>query len=368
MGGSVSAAGKSRKLTLGPYPAIDLKTARERARTALAKAAGGIDPGAERKAAKIVPPPTLDHVETITLRFLTQHAARKLKPGTAKEVSRLLTKELAPWHGRRLSQIAKADVHALLDDIVERGSPISANRTVAWLRRLCTWAIERGLIDTNPCTGIKPPAAENSRDRILSDAELKAVWQAADTLEWPYAAFIKLLILSGARRAEVAQMRWREIDLDNRLWIIPKDRCKNKNEHQIPLPELAIEILNNLPRISGSDFILTFSGKTPITGFAIIKNRLDTALPADIPLWVFHDLRRSFASGCARLGVSLPVIEKLLNHTGGSFAGIVGIYQRHSFADEKRDAIEKWAAHVERLISGETPGNIIPLKTGIAAS
>jgi integrase len=356
------AAGRPCKLTLGPYPVLDLKNARERARAALAKAATGVDPGAEKKAVKTAAPAIVDHVENVVARFIAQHAARKLKPGTAKEVERLLEKEVAaPWHGRRLSQIGRADVHVLLDDIVERGSPISANRTAAWLRRLCAWAIERGLIDTNPCAGVKPPAAEKSRDRILGDEELRAVWRASEMLEWPYAAFIKLLILTGARRSEVAAMTWREFDFAGKLWVIPKERCKNSVEHHIPLPDLAIDILKACPHIGDSDFVLTFSGRTPITGFAIIKNRLDTALPAEMPPWVFHDLRRTFASGCAKLGINLPVIEKLLNHTSGSFAGIVGVYQRHSFADEKRVAIETWARHVEALVSGGAGGNVIPM-------
>lgn len=360
------AAGKPRKLTLAPYPAVDLKTARELARAALAKVAAGVDPGAEKAAARAAAPAPaiIDHVETITARFVAQYAARKLKPGTAKEVERLLEKEIAtPWRGRRLSQIAKADVHALLDDIVERGSPIGANRTLAWLRRLCTWAVERGFIDVNPCAGIKPPTTENSRDRILSDDELKAVWQAAEALEWPYAAFIKLLILTGARRSEVAAMTWREIDFVAKLWVIPKERCKNSVELQIPLPDLAIEILKACPRIENCEHVLTFTGRGPVTGFAIIKNQLDAALPADMPRWVFHDLRRSFASGMARLGINLPVIEKLLNHVSGSFAGIVGVYQRHSFADEKRAAMTAWARHIEALVSGKPVGNVVDLVT-----
>jgi Arm DNA-binding domain len=159
--------GRPRKWTIGPCPAIDLKTARELAREALRKVATGADPCAEKKAAKLAPT-GLDLIETVTSRFVAQHAKRKLKAATAREIERLLEKEVvAPWRGRRLSQIGRADIHDLLDGIVARGSPVTANRVLAWLRRMCSWAIERGLIEVSPCAGIRAPAAETSRDRVF---------------------------------------------------------------------------------------------------------------------------------------------------------------------------------------------------------
>jgi hypothetical protein len=163
--------GRPRKWTIGPCPAIDLKIARELAREALRKVAAGADPCTEKKAAKAAAliPTGLDLIETVTSRFVAQHAKRKLKPATAAEIERLLGREVVgPWRGRRLSQIGRADIHALLDGIVARGSPVTANRTLAWLRRMCAWAIERGLIEVSPCAGILAPAAETSRtqDRL----------------------------------------------------------------------------------------------------------------------------------------------------------------------------------------------------------
>jgi Arm DNA-binding domain len=161
------AGGKPRKLTLGQYPSIDLKKARELARAALSKVAGGADPGEEKKAIRAAAAiPANDLVEMVAARFVSHYAKRQLKAGTAKEVERLLDKEIVGlWCGRRLSQITRADIHALLDDIIERGSPVTTNRALAWLRRLCSWAIERGQIIANPCTGIRAPAAETARDR-----------------------------------------------------------------------------------------------------------------------------------------------------------------------------------------------------------
>jgi integrase len=354
------ANGKPRKLTLGAYPAIDLKTARELARGALSKVAGGADPGVDKKAAKAAARvPVNDMVEAVATRFILQHAKRNMRARTAKEAERILQKEIVgPWRGRRLTQITRGDIHAVLDSIVERGSPIQANRALAMFRTMCRWAIERGLIDANPCTGIRAPAAETARDRILSDDELKAVWRASEALDQPYREFVQLVILSGQRRSEVAEMRWSEIDLDARLWTLPKERAKNGCQHEIPLSDSAVEILRGLPRIAESDFVFTISGRRPICGFSPVKRRLDALLPPDMPPWVFHDLRRTVASGMARLGINLPVIEKLLNHTSGSFAGIVGIYQRHSFADEKRAAMGVWANFVSAVVSGETASNV----------
>jgi integrase len=358
------ADGRPRKLTLGAYPAINLKKARELAREAIGKVAEGIDPGTERKAAKAAAAiPANDLIEVALKRYLAQHVRRNLRTSSADEIERLLEKEFAgPWRGRRLTQIARADIHAVLDSIVERGSPVQANRALAAFRAMCRWAVERGLIEANPCAGIRAPSAETARDRILSDEELKTVWQAADGQEQPYAEFVKLLILTGQRRSEVAEMRWSEIDLDSRLWTLPKERAKNHRQHEIPLSDSAAALLRGLPRIGDSDFIFTLSGRRPICGYHLVKQRLDDLLPPDMPAWVFHDLRRTAASGMARLGINLPVIEKLLNHVSGSFAGIVGVYQRHSYDAEKRAAMQTWSRHVEAIVTGEAAANVVELR------
>ena len=325
----------------------------------------GADPCTEKKAAKAAAlvPTGLDLIETVTSRFVAQHAKRKLKPATASEIERLLEKEVvAPWRGRRLSQIGRADIHDLLDGIVARGSPVTANRTLAWLRRMCAWAIERGLIEVSPCAGIRTPAAETSRDRVLSDDELKAVWQAADTLETPYNAFVKLLILTGARRSEVAGMTWSEIDTASRVWTLPAARAKNATEYQIPLSDSAVQILQALPRIADSDLVFTLSGRVPIRGFHNVKTRVDALMPAG-PSWTLHDLRRTFASGCARLGIAIHVVEAALNHRSGSIRGIAAIYNRYSYDVEKCAAMAAWARHVEQIVTGET-GNIVQLRGG----
>jgi integrase len=167
---------------------------------------------------------------------------------------------------------------------------------------------------------------------------------------------VQLLVLTGQRRDEVAGMRWDELDLDAGLWNLPRGRVKNDQGHEVPLSAAAGVILKSIPHIAGSPFVLTTNGGAPSSGYSKGKHKLDALLPPDMPAWRLHDLRRTVASGMARLGINLPVIEKVLNHSSGSFAGIVSVYQRHSFADEKRAALDAWGQHIHRLIAGE-PAN-----------
>jgi integrase len=354
--------GRTRKLTIGASPEIGLKDARDLARAAHLQIASGEDPGAVKQAARTATnaPPARDMVEKVAAQFLARHV-KNLAAATRIEVGRIIAKEILPtFRNRRLSEIKRPDVIEWLDGIVDRPAPIAANRALGWLKGLCNFAVERGVVDVSPIAGIKAPAAETARDRVLSDDELKAVWEAADALEPVYAGFIKLLILTGQRLREVSEMEWKEIDLDAKLWTLPSARAKNSIEHSIPLSNQTVEILKALPRIAGSDFVFTINGRNPIRGTHLVKRRIDKLGPP-IPPWVLHDIRRTVASGMARLGVNLPVIEKLLNHVSGSFASIVGVYQRHSFADEKRAAMTAWARHVQAIVTGEAAANVVEL-------
>lgn len=245
--------GISKKLTLGPYPAIDLKEAREKAADAIKVVVNGEDPAAikqERKRAELVPDDR-DLVEKVAAEFVVRYA--KPKQRSWAETERILNKEVgAPWMGRRLSKIGRADVHELLDGVVDRGAPIMANRCLAALRRMCAWAVERGLIESSPCDKVKAPAAERSRDRVLSDDELKAVWKAADAIRWPFGPMLQLLVLIDQRRDEIASMSWNEIDFEARTWTLPRERSKNDQAHVVPLSEQAIAILKDVPKIASS--------------------------------------------------------------------------------------------------------------------
>ncbi len=358
-----NAAGTPRKHTLGTYPAIDLRSARELAQQALIEVAKGSDPAADRKAARTGAkvPTDRDIVEKVADQFIERYAKANTKSWA--ETKRILDKEVvAVWRGRHLAAIGRADVHDLLDGVVDRGSPVMANRVLAALRKMCSWAVDRGIITTSPCAGIKAPTAERSRDRVLTDDELRGVWTACDAIGWPFGALVKILLLTGQRRDEVGKMRWSEIDLDGKLWVLPKERSKNAQAHTVPLSEPVLAILAGLPRIGASDFVFTVTGRTAVSRFSGAKERIDALLAAahgePVPAWVFHDLRRTAATGMARLGTALPVVERVLNHV---FGGIVGVYQKHGFADEKRHALTAWAAFVERLVSAAPGSNVVAI-------
>lgn len=367
--------GRPKKYTIpGAYPAIGLGDARELARAALRAVAEGRDPSTEKKAARHAREAERDNFENVASEFVERYAKANTRETSWRETERLLARDVTPhWRGRSVQSITRRDVIELLDRKVDAGAAIMANRVLAAVRRLFNWAVERGILETSPCTGVKPPAAERSRDRVLSDDELRLVWRASEKLGPPFQQFVQLLMLTAQRREEVAGMRWAEVDPDARLWTLPRERVKNNQEHQVPLSAQAVEVLATAPRIKGKKgYVLTTNGETPVSGYSRAKDRLDAAMLAiqrerdaevePLARWTYHDLRRSAASGMARLGIQLPVIEKVLNHTSGSFAGIVAVYQRHSFADEKRHALDAWAAHIERIVAGKPGDNVVPME------
>jgi integrase len=335
--------GRPRKFTIGSYPVFDLKAARDAGSKALRAAAEGRDPASAEKR-------TADTVESVVEEFLKRHVRRNYRPKPLREAERLLRLYvLGNWRGRKIGEISRSDVRKMLERIVDDGTPITANRVHGIVRRLFNWCVEQELIAASPCVGLRPPAGkETPRDRVLSDDELRQVWRAVAKLGPPFGAAVQLLILTGQRRNEVAHMQRGELDAERRVWTLPRERVKNNRRHEVPMSAQAIAIIERAPRISDK-FVFSLNGTEPIKGFGRAKDYVDALMPAGTPPWVFHDLRRTVASGMARLGVSLSVIEKVLNHVSGSFAGIVGVYQRHEFAEEKRAALEKWADHVERL-------------------
>jgi integrase len=276
------------------------------------------------------------------------------------------------WRGRKVSNITKCDIIAQLDEQVARGIGANANRLRAALLLFFGWCLRRELVIANPCAGVDPPVAEQPRDRVLTDDELALFWRASaeDVLFGP---MWRILALTGQRRDEARGMSWAELDLEKGLWTIPAARTKNGREHVVPLSTLSVEILQAQPRIGGKRAIVfTTTGDSKLGGLSRAKTRLDARMlaigrqhnsRAKMTPWVIHDLRRTCASGMQKLGIALPVIEKILNHTSGSFAGIVGIYQRHEFLDEKRSALDAWARHIQALID-PVVGNVVPLRRG----
>jgi integrase len=348
--------GKSRKLTLGTFPTIDVAKARSLCSVAALKTKAGGDPALEHRSALAAD----DTFERVARLFVERYArpknrtweqsARWLGLARGEGDGLVLTGKgaIAKWGGRKISTIQRPDVIRLLDALVDQGNPISANRTLASLRKLFNWAEGRYGLSGNPCDKVEMPGSETARDRVLTDDELGAVWREATEQGGHFASVVKLLILTAQRRNEVAGMEWRELDLPGKLWKLPRGRVKNDNGHEVPLSSQALAVIEGVPRVTGRALLFTTTGTTPVSGFSKAKAEIDEA--SGVEDWAFHDLRRTAASGMARLGVSLPVIEKILNHSSGTFRGVVGVYQRHSFADEKRAALDLWGAHVARLV------------------
>ena len=302
--------------------------------------------------------------------FVRKHLAKKTKPSWAKEAERLLRVEIIPKLGKkRLGEITRADVRRLLDDIAAR-APITANRTLAVFRKLCNWAVCKDMITASPCAGIEAPSSERSRERVLLDDEVRLAWQAFNSIGWPFGLICKLLLLTGARRDEVASMRWGEIDLVAKCWTLPASRTKNKRPHEIPLSDAAIEIIKGLPRIEGkAGLVFSTTGASAVSGFSRAKTAIDRTIletlreeaeasgddPGNVEApehWQVHDLRRTVATNLQRLGVKLEVTEAVLNHVSGTRAGIVGVYRRHEYSEEKRAALNAWARKLEEAVNG----------------
>ena len=342
--------GRVLKMTLGPYPALSLSDARRGALQVAASVANGGDPQRDKMAGCAATLTPIRTVKTMVDEFLKRHTDEKSGERWAAETRRILNRDVLPLIGNMAATaISKAEIHGLLDPIMDRGSPITANRVLAVVKKLFRWALGRGYVDRDPCAGIPKPGEETKRDRVLPDDELARVWRSVETMAYPFGPAVCLLILTGARREEVGAMRWSEIDLAAKVWTLPGERTKNGVEHVVPLSDPALSILERVPRIGrGDGFVFTTTGKTSVTGWSKAKAALDAA--SGVPDWRLHDLRRTFATGLAGLGVSMPVVEKILNHVSGSFGGVAGVYQRHAFADEKREALDKWAARVAVIV------------------
>jgi integrase len=351
--------GVSRKHTFGTYPAIDLKAARQLGAKALRAVAEGRDPGREKILARAA---KADSVEHTVEEFLERHVRRSTRPRTAREYERLLRQHVLPrWRGRMVHEITRRDVLNVLEHVVDRGAPIAANRTFAVIRKLFNWCVARDIIATSPCTGVEAPTAERSRDRVLDDAELRFVWGAASKIGYPFGPLVQMLTLTGQRRDEVAKMRWEEIDFEKRLWTLPRERVKADRLHEVPLNDGALDVLNAVPRHAGSPFVFTINGAAAVSGYSKAKRRLDALLPAGMPAWRLHDLRRTCATGLAKLGVPVHVTEAVLNHKSGKISGIAAVYNRHDYKDEKTQALDAWGRHLDTLITGK-PAKVLSLR------
>jgi integrase len=265
------------------------------------------------------------------------------------------------WGDKPVASVDGHDVHAVVSEARKLGSEGRARKLHAALSVFFAWLVRERRVAANPCAWVWRPGPPPARERVLTDTEIVTFWRACDAIGWPFGPLFQFLLLTGCRLREAADMARNEIA--DGVWTIPGTRTKNGRSLTLALPPPALQILNGMPNVSGT-FVFSTNGKTPVSGFSRSKRHLDEAMAeiAGKPVapWRLHDLRRTAASGMAALGVSLPVIEKILNHVSGSFGGIVGVYQRHEFSAEKAEALERWARHIEGLVAGQT--NVVALK------
>jgi integrase len=356
--------GKQRRMTFGRWPAMTLAGAREAWRQARTAVERGEDPAAAKVEARRREP---DTVRSVGKQFAEKYLKRNR---TGDEVARMLEQHLYPSLGHRpIETITRRDILDVVDTIEAKSSGARANRVLANVKRLFSWAVERGIINASPAANVKPPAEEEARDRALSDDELRAFLRACEALGEPFGPLFRLLLLTGQRREEVAGLPWTELDLPGAIWHLPGARTKNKRASDVPLAEQTVAILNGLTRRSALVFP-DRSGARGVSGFSVAKARLDALMiaelrkadpEAELPAWRLHDLRRTAASGMARLGVAVHVVEAILNHKSGTISGVTAVYQRYDFAAEKRTAVQTWADFSDGLLITR-PSNVVVLE------
>ena len=264
---------------------------------------------------------------------------------------------LPKWRDRRLTEIRRGDVRDLIEGIE---GDVLPNRVLTVVRTVFRFALSRDWIEISPAEGVEKPKDENARDRYLEMPEVKRLWSAAGLLGYPFGPYVKLLLLTGQRRSEVATMRWPDVDLDAGTWILKASDTKGARGHLVPLSGPTRSVLEAIPRLG--EHVFTTNGKTSIAGFAKGKARLDTFLAAGeaIEPWTLHDIRRTVATHMVRLGVSMEVVGRVLNHAK---AGVTAkVYALHQYEPEKRSALDRWAAEVMRALERKPSGKVVKIR------
>src|SRR5262249_55497116 len=292
--------------------------------------------------------------------YLERYAKKRKRSWRKDEMA--LKRDLLPRFGsRKAKAITRRDVYQLLDSIMDRGAPIQANRTFEILRHIFNWGISREIVDLNPCHMIRPPGEEKPREKVLTEDELRAVWQALEPEHVRIAAMFKLRLLTAQRGGEVSTMRRTDLDLHSAWWTIPGEFSKNGLAHRVPLSAVAVRTVNEALAAADEDCPWVFPSPTsdgPVCSIWKAVKRIRDRCGVDFRP---HDLRRTAASLMTGMGTSRLTVSKILNHVESN---ITAVYDRHSYDAEKRQALEAWAVRVEQIVSGRTAGadKVVPLR------
>lgn len=383
----------ARRYTIGRHGNLTPDEARKRAKELAALVARGVDPR-QQELAKLAEEDEAERLELerarieselafskTAARWLDHYENEKARRASSVSMAKLVVNRyLSPALGEKpMPHISRADIQPIIDAIPVRRKGIR-RAVFVYASVLFGWAVQRGDIASNPLAAMVKPEAPKSRERVLTDHELAEVWRASEKIGSPFGAFFRLLILTGQRRSEVAGMVWAELDRASSTWTIPGSRTKNGVASIVPLNASAAAELDNLAnRRKGEEngdpdgvwpkvgFVLTTTGKTPISGITKAKKALDATIAKArqgsddekenvidlMPEWRIHDLRRTLGTGFQRLDIRFEVTEAVLNHVSGAKGGIAGIYQRHDWKDEKRSALDAWGSHVASIIRSD---------------
>lgn len=342
-----------------PYALAD---ARQEARVAILDIIRGIDPKEKKAAARRERLKRRENnFATAADAFITNHV-KNLRSATIV-TSIIRNKLIHAWASRPISEISRSDVVKLVRDSM--GEPYAARQLLTYTKQLFAWAKHQDCygLSASPCSDVSWKQFSTkleARQRVLNDAELREIWHAttrADELGYPFAPLIQFLLFTGCRLREAGEMTWREVDIDKGIWSISAERMKSKVAHEAPLSVASIELLKSLPRWPGPFIFSTTAGRKPVAGFSGVKKRLDSTLK-DVEPWVFHDLRRTMRTHLGGLPVPNNVCELVLAHAQ---PGLHKVYDLHSYRDEKRRALELWAARLLSIVATAAPNNIVSL-------
>jgi integrase len=364
--------GKPKKLTLDGFPSLDV--ARRLAQDAIDVLAKGGDPAEAKKEAKAKESDESLLFKNVVADFIEKYHRHDKKNRYADWVETLFKNHVTPtWGEKHIAEINAGDVEKLIEKIDGDGKHVLANRVFTALKTFFGWCVKRRSIPiaVSPCDGLERTYEEMARERVMTDDEIRWFWKAATEHGQPFGHMFKILLLSGQRRTEVAGMSNKEMDGTD--WTIPGARTKNAQDHIVPISIAVRDVLDDVKRIQGrAGFIFTTTGETFATGWsratkAIAKRmvelaREETGDPAfEIERWTLHDLRRTCASGMAKLRIRPHVIEAVLNHKSGVIRGIAAIYNRYDYFEEKQSALDAWGNYVTSLVEGKPDSNVVPL-------
>ena len=368
--------GMQKRMTFGVYPEMTLEKAHSAHAKAREQLFNKIDPS------ELLVQSNIEHRGAPTVsQLVNEYIEKWAKPRkrTWEEDARMLSKDVVPPLGKRKAKdIKRRDIVLLIDEIVERGSPITANRTLRIIKKMFSFAVKRGVLDASPCMEIDPPAKENQRERILNEEEIKMFWFGLGKAKMSEATklVLRLLLITAQRKAEVSQAEWSEIDLKNKWWTIPKERSKNERIHRVPLSPMAVDIFKQAKTLSGdSRWVFPSSKGQPITPRSIsraIRNNSEkkpSANPKHTPPYgdffeidhfTPHDLRRTATSMMTSLKIAEHDVSKVLNHTIQTVTN--KHYNHYSYDKEKQKALRTWDRKLTAILTGKSSGKVISLK------